>query len=332
VKSAVFIDLECRKNRPPTVLGVLGRDSSDFHQWILDPAVRTAEVARPHVRLGTLDSAAAGLAAQKTESIVGWSLFDLKTIVNSADVDEFTKTVLRERYVNAIEIAKRWRRTYLPNWKLAANELKAYFPATGFTPQLRRDIRTEPADWIKHLEDQIAARGHYKNVTQQAKRDWHRLLIYNEDDCRGLQHVFETATRELTVWEGYKSATVRVETTPDPIDVRVGWRPTKLDQLLASRRASHWAFITASNPASVALSAAENDKRHAALIREIERAGLRWLPGRGIGDGWSERSLLVIACSEAKALALGQRFGQLAVVVGRRGEPARLLSCRTLPV
>lgn len=47
----------------------------------------------------------------------------------------------------------------------------------------------------------------------------------------------------------------------------------------------------------------------------------------GIGEGASwppERSLLILNISRGKAISLGQRFGQLAIVVGRRGEASRL--------
>jgi hypothetical protein len=94
------------------------------------------------------------------------------------------KDAIEKRYVNAIPVAKKWRRTLLPDWHLESTELNAYFGPTGFSPKLRRDIESTPADWIKHLEDQIAKRGRYRDVTRQANRDWDRLLTYNEDDCR----------------------------------------------------------------------------------------------------------------------------------------------------
>jgi hypothetical protein len=69
---------------------------------------------------------------------------------------------------------------------LETNELKAYFGPMAFRPTLRRDIAHTPAHWIARVQTQVAWRGRYSRVTDQAKRDWHRLLTYNEDDCRGL--------------------------------------------------------------------------------------------------------------------------------------------------
>lgn len=121
MKSGVFIDFECRKHRPPTLLGVLRAGSRHFHQYILDSALVTAGVARPNAQYATLGSAADALVAENAdEPIVGWSLFDHNKILNSADVQETTKAIIRVRYVNAIKLAKRWRRTYLPQWKTAA--------------------------------------------------------------------------------------------------------------------------------------------------------------------------------------------------------------------
>jgi hypothetical protein len=88
--------------------------------------------------------------------------------------------------------------------------------------------------------------------------------------------------------------------------------------------------MTGWNPASVALSRAENDRRQRSLVREIEAGGYRWLPGEGRGDdpSWPpEESLLVLNVSERKAIALGREFGQLAIVVGTLDKSPRLVSC-----
>jgi hypothetical protein len=74
----------------------------------------------------------------------------------------------------------------------------------------------------------------------------------------------------------------------------------------------------------------ENQRRHEQLNAEIARRGLIYFAGRGIGSegNWPpEESLLVLGISEQEAIKLGRDFGQNAVVCGRRGEPARLLSC-----
>jgi hypothetical protein len=58
--------------------------------------------------------------------------------------------------------------------------------------------RAAPARWLDHTLRQMKAKnGHYRRITRQAKRDWHKLLIYNEHDCLGMRAVILRAAREL---------------------------------------------------------------------------------------------------------------------------------------
>jgi hypothetical protein len=107
---------------------------------------------------------AGGVGATGRRRIIGWSNFDRDQFARSADVRAAVQGAIRERYVNAITVAKTWRRALLPQWHLEANELKAYFELTGFPPTLRRGIVPAPAMWIAHVEDQIAKRGRYKEA------------------------------------------------------------------------------------------------------------------------------------------------------------------------
>lgn len=65
-----------------------------------------------------------------------------------------------------------------------------------------------------------------------------------------------------------------------------------------------------------------------ALVAKLAELGLQMLHGEGRGDlgDWPpEPSMLVLGISERTATELGRRYGQAVIVVGRRGEPARLL-------
>ncbi len=109
--------------------------------------------------------------------------------------------------------------------------------------------------------------------------------------------------------------------------IRCGDVSPALDALLAAAGTDTWAFITAHNPGSRRLDDAENRRRHAALVEEVGRRGLVCHAGAGRGDdgAWpAEESVLVPGLDEAAAVAIGRAFGQLAVVVGERGRPARL--------
>src|SRR6185312_13745828 len=97
-----------------------------------------------------------------------------------------------------------------------------------------------------------------------------------------------------------------------PIAVRVGRRSAGADTILARYAAREGGFVTAWNPLSRRMPDGWNRRMQRALA-----ARLRHLPsfsGRGIGRGWSEEHLLVVA-DHRRLLALARRFRQLGIVV-----------------
>lgn len=125
----------------------------------------------------------------------------------------------------------------------------------------------------------------------------------------------------------YEATDYRVDEGPrGGFTIRVGARSADADALLAATAAEAWAFITASNPRSVQLPAAENVARMARLERRVRERGLVAYAGTGVGADWPpESSLLVIGLAEPEAVAVAREFGQHAIVVGSRGTPARLV-------
>ena len=92
--------------------------------------------------------------------------------------------------------------------------------------------------------------------------------------------------------------------------------------------------ITAFNPGSEALTDDENQARHAELWGLVRSFGDDCFPavGRSEDGSWREESVAIVGVEEKRALALAQRFGQLAVFcVDEKGcevvqVPAGLLS------
>ena len=124
----------------------------------------------------------------------------------------------------------------------------------------------------------------------------------------------------------YRATAYTVRTPEGTFTLRVGQTSAELECILASRGCKTWAFVTAYNPGSVLVSAAENEARQRELRAEVAQIGHLFFEGTGVGAEWPpEPSLLVIGMDEAGAAALGHRFGQMAVVVGEYGGPARLL-------
>jgi hypothetical protein len=103
-----------------------------------------------------------------------------------------------------------------------------------------------------------------------------------------------------------------------------------LDRLLRDHRTSEWAYVTAFNPGSRVIPDEVNQARHQELCAAVSALGVPVLEGHGAGiDGdWPlEISLLIVGIGLQDARALGRKFGQLAIVAGRLGEPARLVPC-----
>lgn len=135
--------------------------------------------------------------------------------------------------------------------------------------------------------------------------------------------------RDPRLEAAYRAAIYVVSAATDwpEVVIRCGEQSVEVDHLLARHGLDDWAFITAWNPRSRLLPAAENEARMARLRVTLRDRGHPWLPGWGgdrEGEWPAEPSLLVLGIPEAEAVALAAAFDQHAILVGRRGGPARL--------
>jgi hypothetical protein len=338
VTKAIYIDFETRKTKPlrPALLGVLSdtRGATKFEQVILDNRLYDARRARPHLSTGTLEETVRRLLAADAP-IVAWSVFE-DNLVGQTEIDARLKREFHDRYVNALTVARTWRSNVHPTFKILpagpfdpTHTLDRYAELAGY-PDVAALRGAKPAEWIAHTLDQIESRKRYSRITPQAKRDWHKLLEYNDHDCKALRHVHQRATFELEKWRAYEKTTYCVnEADRRPICFRAGNTSEKLDTLLTRYGATRWALLSAWNPGSQPPSRAENDRRQLEMLDALTTAGYRCLCGEGRGDnsGWCEEHVLVLDIAKRDARRLGRRFGQLAIIVGHRGSAARLVSC-----
>jgi len=129
--------------------------------------------------------------------------------------------------------------------------------------------------------------------------------------------------------ELYEAARYVVHLASGAVTLRHGEFAPALNALL-EESAPNWAFITAWNPGSRRLSRPENERRQRELIRELS-GRYRLFPGAGMDDdnAWpAELSVLALGISQEEAMARGRAWGQLAILFGRRGERASVISCR----
>ena len=124
----------------------------------------------------------------------------------------------------------------------------------------------------------------------------------------------------------YHATTYRVFSPP--IEIRTGAVHDALDQLIEQYSAVEWAFISAWNPMSEPQTPAENETAHLQLLEAV--AAFPHFEGAGVGDDglWEpERSLLILGIDFERAVELGRRFRQQAIICGKKGGVARLVMC-----
>lgn len=113
-------------------------------------------------------------------------------------------------------------------------------------------------------------------------------------------------------------ATHYIVDTEPALTLIIGEISTGLTALYARRGVDRCAYLTACNPHSQRLSAAENTQRQDALIQDIQKAGLEMIKGRGQhpDDSWpAEPSILILGMERNLARTLGQKYEQNAIVL-----------------
>lgn len=112
--------------------------------------------------------------------------------------------------------------------------------------------------------------------------------------------------------------------------LRLGRACEPLAEVMAARGAATACFLTAWNPESIPRSEAGNQADQSRLKARLEAMGLTWLAaeGRDPDGGWdSEPSLVALGLTFDQACALGDEFGQNAVLFSGADGAMRLVFC-----
>ena len=129
----------------------------------------------------------------------------------------------------------------------------------------------------------------------------------------------------------YRQTLYQVFSEAETIAVRVGIPNTTLDQLVRQHRYRQWALITAHNPYSQPLTAQENQARNELLVKDLWSLHLPICRAVGQDDAkqWpAEESFFVMGIWPKEAIALGQKYDQNAILVGKVGHAPQLVWIR----
>ena len=110
------------------------------------------------------------------------------------------------------------------------------------------------------------------------------------------------------------------------LTIRVGEKNQLLNDLLQQHHCAAWTYVTAWNPFSKTQSDEINQLRNKELKEDLQDYIL--FDGEGVGQDpkWKpEQSFLVLGISKEKAIALGNKYKQHAIVFGEINKTAELL-------
>lgn len=128
----------------------------------------------------------------------------------------------------------------------------------------------------------------------------------------------------------YRRTSYTAYTPTGTLTLRIDEPNPALDAWLVARGVRDWAYLTACNPGSRALSETDNRDRRQALEGQLVAEGFAFHGGAGVPDpdhdpDWlPEASVLVLGIDPENAARLARQYGQLAFVAGRLGEPPAL--------
>ena len=132
------------------------------------------------------------------------------------------------------------------------------------------------------------------------------------------------------LWQAYRATSYEAETPAGRVRLRIGAKSPDVDRLLAENGLSSWAFVTAFNPFSKALTDTENEERHQRLLHELTDHGRPVYEGSGVPDhpDWNaETSVMILGIEREAAVRLAVRYGQNAIVFGTIETDVELVDC-----
>jgi hypothetical protein len=131
----------------------------------------------------------------------------------------------------------------------------------------------------------------------------------------------------LELEEAYRRTIYRVSVRGEVIELRVGERSVKVEDILRDCGQAHWVLITAFNPRSNIISLEENLRRDKELEAKLVESGYETFRTKAIdpkGTWPDEWGFLVIGVKTFEGQAIARKFDQNAILTGGIGLPVHL--------
>lgn len=204
VERAIYIDFEGTAVDPPSLLGALWVDGDDdyFIQYVVEPQLWPAARAKSGAEGRFCEPANWDdlteirlLAEDEGRRVIAWSNHeseDLATHVVAEDDREW----FRDNVLNAIPIARRWKRVAFPdvvfnvdpkNPMRGRHQLQRYFDLIGYSVPSALGPGNS-AQRIRYVRNMLEKKdGQFAALTPTAKAKWTKALEHNLHDCKGLR-------------------------------------------------------------------------------------------------------------------------------------------------
>lgn len=184
---AIYIDFEGFEKKAPHLIGVLIEDT--YQSIVLETELALAAEAKQLPVMGLEDVVESLLrqSVQEDRYIVGFSYHEKDTVLEYAGID------ISHRYRDAHKVAKTWanrlRGDKPENWELVTFLKFIGFEYTNYGQQ-------KVTKWLRAVMDMSNKEGSLKACSRTVKGHWTKLLLYNEQDCRGTKALMLHALRD----------------------------------------------------------------------------------------------------------------------------------------
>jgi hypothetical protein len=211
---AIYIDFEGTAVDPPSLLGAEWLDADDLHfiQYVLEEGLWPAAQAKAKAPGRFCEPASwddltevRRVAESDDRRVIAWSIHERDQLASClSDADD--QAWFAEHVLNAIPLAKRWKRRFHadvvfkvdPKLRRGRHQLHRYFELIGYTVPTAFGPGNS-AQRIRYVREMLDNKGSdYSALTSTAKAKWTKALEHNWHDCNGLRELMIRCAHDLS--------------------------------------------------------------------------------------------------------------------------------------